>query len=77
VVATALGFVDLAETAPDSVSDASVVAALWRDAGSRTDILVLARGHLEGLEQRGSDPSRAQALTYIQKALHSPPLLPR
>lgn len=77
VVATALGFVDLAETLPDSVTDASVVPALWRDAATRRDILVLAAGHLAALEQQGSEPARAQALTYITTALANPPLLPR
>ena len=77
VVATALGFVDLAETLPDSVTDASVTPALWRDAATRRDILLLAHGHLAALEQQGSEPARAKALTYITKALDNPPVMPR
>jgi hypothetical protein len=77
VVAAALSFVDLAATMPDSVSDTTIVPALWREATTRRDILVLAHGHLSALEQRGSDPNRAQALAYITRALDNPPLMPR
>jgi len=77
VVATALGFVDLAETTPESVTESSVTAALWRDAATRRDVLLLAHGHLAALEEKGSQPARAHALACITKALDSPPLMPR
>lgn len=77
VVATALGYADLAETLREPVDDASVTAALWRDAGTRRDVLLHAHAHLRALEEKGSHPPRAQALTYITKALGAPPLLPR
>lgn len=77
VVATALGFADLADTMPESVTDPTVTAALWRDAATRREILTLAHGHLAALEHQGSDPSRAMALTYITRALDDPPLMPR
>jgi len=76
VVAAALGFVDLAESVPGTVAVATVVGALWREAGTRRDVLVLAHGHLAGLEQGGSEPGRAKALDYISRALDHPPLLP-
>ena len=76
-VATALGFVDLAETMPESVTDNSVITSLWRDASTRRDVLLLAHGHLAALEQKGSQPARAKALTYLTKALDGPPLMPR
>ena len=77
VVAAALGYVDLAETLPGSVSDATVAPALWRDAEARRDILVLASGHLAALERRAPDRTRARALAYLTKALENPPPLPR
>jgi len=77
VVAAALGFVDLAESMPGSVDDTSVTTALWRHAESRRDILLLAHGHLAALEQKGSQSSRARALTYLSRTLDSPPPMPR
>jgi hypothetical protein len=77
VVAAALGFVDLADEMPGTVTDTTVTTALWREATTRRDILVLAHGHLAGLEQQGSERTRAKALSYITKALDTPPLLPR
>jgi len=77
VLGAALGFADLSETTPESVTQASVVPALWRDASTRRDILVLASGYLAALERRGSEPARAKALSYIDAALSKPPLLPR
>ncbi len=77
VVAAALGFVDLAVTMPESVSDASITAALWREATTRRDILLLAQGHLAALERQGTEPARARALSYITRALATPPLMPR
>jgi len=69
VVAAALGFVDLAETIPDSVTAATVMTTLWREAGTRRHVLLAAHGHLAALEQRGSEPARARALSYITQAL--------
>lgn len=69
VIATALGFVDLADTLREPIPEATVVPALWRDAGTRRDILVLAHGHLAALEQLGREPARAQALAWLTTAL--------
>jgi hypothetical protein len=77
VVAAALGFVELEDTMPGAVPETTITPALWRDADSRPDILLLAKGHLESLEHQGSDPARAKALTYLKTALDSPPLMPR
>jgi len=77
VVAAALSFVDLAESIPDSVPYTTVIPALWREAGTRRDLLVLAHSHLAALEQQGSDHARARALAYITSALDNPPPLPR
>jgi len=77
VVATALGFADLADATREGVPDSTVLPALWRDAAGRHDILQLAQGHLAALEAKGSDPARAQALTYIRRALENPPTMPR
>ncbi len=77
VVAAALGFADLADTLPDSVTEPSVTHALWRHAATRHDILLLAHGHLAALEHQGSDPARAKALVYLTRALDNPPLLPQ
>ena len=77
VVGAALGFVDLNETLVEGPSDADVIAALWREAETRRDILVLAHGHLQALEDKGSQSARAKALTYLTKAVDNPPPLPR
>jgi hypothetical protein len=76
VVATALGYADLAETLREPVDEASVTAALWRDAETRRDVLLHAHAHLAALEAKGSDPPRAQALASITRALDTPPLMP-
>ena len=76
VVAAALGFADLVATLRETVPDTTVVPALWRDADLRRDILLLASGHLEALEHQGSDPTRAQALTYLRRSLADPPPMP-
>lgn len=77
VVATALGYADLAETLREPVDHAVVTAALWRDAEMRRDILLHAHAHLTTLEQKGTHAPRATALTYITRALDHPPLMPR
>lgn len=77
VVAAALGFADLESTMPGSITEAITTPALWREATTRHDILLLASGHLEALENRGSDSARAKALSYIRRAIDTPPLLPR
>ena len=76
VVACALGFADLADTTPDSLDASTVTTALWRQAATRRDILLLAQGHLAALEQQGTDRSRAKALEAITRALDNPPLMP-
>ena len=73
VLATALGFVDLADDLRDNIPDETVTQALWRDAEARRDILVLAQGHLQSLEQQGTERARAQALKWLTKALSAPP----
>ncbi len=75
VVATALGYVDLAESLAGSVPAASVVTALWRDAEGRRDVLVLAHGHLTALERQGTERARALALAWLSDALSHPPLM--
>jgi len=75
VVAAALGFVDLADAASEGVPDDTILPALWRNAESRRDILLLAQDHLASLERKGSDRSRARALTYLHQALNNPPPL--
>ena len=77
VVATALGYADLADTLREPVDDAAVTAALWRDAETRRDVLLHAHAHLASLEQKGTHPARAKALTSITRALDQPPLMPR
>ena len=75
VVATALGYVDLAESLTGSVSAATVVTALWRDAQERRDIVVLAHAHLAALERQGTEPARSQAPAWLCAALDQPPLV--
>ena len=69
VLSSALGYADLGEP----VADETVTAALWRDAETRREILVLARGHLADLEQQGAEPARGRALTWLTRALDLPP----
>ena len=73
VVATALGYVELAESLVGEVPATEVVAALWRDAEGRRDIVVLAHDHLAALERQGSEPARARALVWLARALGQPP----
>ena len=77
VVATALSYADLADVLREAVDEATVIPALWRDAGTRRDVLLHAHAHLAALEQQGTHPPRARALAFITRALDHPPLMPR
>lgn len=73
VLATAFGYVELRDTVREPIPETTVIPALWRDAATRRDVLVLAEGHLASLERQGSDPARAQARRWLEIALRQPP----
>ena len=75
VVATALGYVELAESLVGEVPAPDVVAALWRDAEGRRDVVVLAHDHLAALERQGTERTRSLALAWLARALAQPPRL--
>ena len=73
VLATALGYADLANDLRDPLTDEAVTAALWRAAQNRRDVVLLASGHLRSLEREGTERARAEALVWLERALAQPP----